>query len=260
MAPEEIKSQLKRRYQEDVDPPLSQTGRYITDAMGVEGYRCAVRNRRPQGAREVHERRLIMRSSLAHFGVQGAAGCREPGRPGGGQPAEPRVRRRGQRRELRRLPRAHGGEWTNLFKGWLLGAPRAALSGGPAAWRAAGVRRGAPGQEALDVFRRLHARPGPVERARGLPGRGALAGTGVGFEGEMGRGEWLASRLDLGGVALPRRTTSPQVLAGANHNFLLTERRRHYLRYLGGLTFFEVRAARCRPPRAIRAPDSAASE
>ncbi|PNH12608.1 hypothetical protein TSOC_000457 [Tetrabaena socialis] len=31
-----------------------------------------------------------------------------------------------------------------------------------------------------------------------------------------------------------------QWLAGANHNFLLTERRRHYLRYLGGLTFFEV--------------------
>ena len=32
-----------------------------------------------------------------------------------------------------------------------------------------------------------------------------------------------------------------QSLAAMNHNFLLTERRRHYLRYLGGLTFFEVR-------------------
>lgn len=32
-----------------------------------------------------------------------------------------------------------------------------------------------------------------------------------------------------------------QWLASANHNFLLTERRRHMLRYLGGLTFFEVR-------------------
>ena len=31
-----------------------------------------------------------------------------------------------------------------------------------------------------------------------------------------------------------------QSLAAMNHNFLLTERRRHYLRYLGGLTFFEV--------------------
>lgn len=31
-----------------------------------------------------------------------------------------------------------------------------------------------------------------------------------------------------------------QVLAGANHNFLLTERRRHYLRYMGGLSYFEV--------------------
>ncbi|GLC68792.1 hypothetical protein PLESTF_000737200 [Pleodorina starrii] len=31
-----------------------------------------------------------------------------------------------------------------------------------------------------------------------------------------------------------------QWLASANHNFLLTERRRHYLRYLGGLTYFEV--------------------
>ena len=33
-----------------------------------------------------------------------------------------------------------------------------------------------------------------------------------------------------------------QSLAAMNHNFLLTERRRHYLRYLGGLTFFEVRS------------------
>lgn len=31
-----------------------------------------------------------------------------------------------------------------------------------------------------------------------------------------------------------------QVLASINHNFLLTERRRFYLRYQGGLTFFEV--------------------
>jgi hypothetical protein len=29
-------------------------------------------------------------------------------------------------------------------------------------------------------------------------------------------------------------------LAGANHNFLLTERRRNYLRYSGGLSFFEI--------------------
>ncbi|MCU0547369.1 MAG: iron-containing redox enzyme family protein [Oscillatoriaceae cyanobacterium Prado104] len=31
-----------------------------------------------------------------------------------------------------------------------------------------------------------------------------------------------------------------QVLAGINHNFLLTERKRHFLRYNGGLTYFEV--------------------
>ncbi|KAK9820462.1 hypothetical protein WJX72_010607 [[Myrmecia] bisecta] len=31
-----------------------------------------------------------------------------------------------------------------------------------------------------------------------------------------------------------------QSLASINHNFLLTERRRHYLRYAAGLTFFEV--------------------
>ena len=31
-----------------------------------------------------------------------------------------------------------------------------------------------------------------------------------------------------------------QALANANNSFLLTERRRHYLRYLGALTFFEV--------------------
>ena len=35
-----------------------------------------------------------------------------------------------------------------------------------------------------------------------------------------------------------------QSLAAMNHNFLLTERRRHYLRYAGGLTFFEVRMER----------------
>ena len=35
-----------------------------------------------------------------------------------------------------------------------------------------------------------------------------------------------------------------QSLAAMNHNFLLTERRRHYLRYAGGLTFFEVRDRR----------------
>ena len=39
-----------------------------------------------------------------------------------------------------------------------------------------------------------------------------------------------------------------QCLASANHNFLLTERRRHYLRYNGGLTFFEVR---CRPASVV---------
>ena len=38
-----------------------------------------------------------------------------------------------------------------------------------------------------------------------------------------------------------------QSLASMNHNFLLTERRRHYLRYAGGLTFFEV-------PTALLAP------
>ncbi|AFY82909.1 iron-containing redox enzyme family protein [Oscillatoria acuminata] len=31
-----------------------------------------------------------------------------------------------------------------------------------------------------------------------------------------------------------------QVLCGINHNFLLTERKRHFLRYNGGLTYFEV--------------------
>lgn len=31
-----------------------------------------------------------------------------------------------------------------------------------------------------------------------------------------------------------------QALASANHNFLLTERRRNYLRYAGGLSFFEI--------------------
>eukprot|EP00775_Hariotina_reticulata_P005862 gene5862-6103_t len=31
-----------------------------------------------------------------------------------------------------------------------------------------------------------------------------------------------------------------QYLAAANHNFLLTERRRHYLRYAGALSFFEI--------------------
>lgn len=31
-----------------------------------------------------------------------------------------------------------------------------------------------------------------------------------------------------------------QVLAAINHNFLLTERKRHFLRYNGGLTYFEV--------------------
>jgi len=33
-----------------------------------------------------------------------------------------------------------------------------------------------------------------------------------------------------------------QALASANHNFYLTETRRGYLRYLGALTYFEVRA------------------
>lgn len=31
-----------------------------------------------------------------------------------------------------------------------------------------------------------------------------------------------------------------QSLASMNQNFLLTERRRHYLRYAGGLCYFEV--------------------
>jgi Iron-containing redox enzyme len=31
-----------------------------------------------------------------------------------------------------------------------------------------------------------------------------------------------------------------EVLACTNHNFLMTERKRHYLRYCGGLTYFEV--------------------
>lgn len=31
-----------------------------------------------------------------------------------------------------------------------------------------------------------------------------------------------------------------EVLASINHNFLLTERRRHFLRYNGGLTYFEI--------------------
>lgn len=33
-------------------------------------------------------------------------------------------------------------------------------------------------------------------------------------------------------------------LASMNHNFLLTERRRHYLKYCGGLTYFEVSTPR----------------
>jgi Iron-containing redox enzyme len=31
-----------------------------------------------------------------------------------------------------------------------------------------------------------------------------------------------------------------ELLAGINHNFLLTERKRHFLRYNGGLTYFEI--------------------
>ncbi len=31
-----------------------------------------------------------------------------------------------------------------------------------------------------------------------------------------------------------------EVLASINHNFLLTERKRHFLRYNGGLTYFEI--------------------
>jgi hypothetical protein len=31
-----------------------------------------------------------------------------------------------------------------------------------------------------------------------------------------------------------------QVLASINHNFLLTERKRHFLRYIGGFTYFEI--------------------
>lgn len=37
-----------------------------------------------------------------------------------------------------------------------------------------------------------------------------------------------------------RLPTPPQWLAVTNHNFHLTERRRHYLRYVGGLAFFET--------------------
>ena len=43
-----------------------------------------------------------------------------------------------------------------------------------------------------------------------------------------------------------------QALASANHNFLLTERRRHYLRYNGGLTYFEV--PRMGPARCLNWP------
>lgn len=34
-----------------------------------------------------------------------------------------------------------------------------------------------------------------------------------------------------------------QVLADINHNFYITNRRRHYLVYMGGLTLFEVRTS-----------------
>ena len=45
-----------------------------------------------------------------------------------------------------------------------------------------------------------------------------------------------------------------QSLAAMNHNFLLTERRRHYLRYAGGLTFFEVKAGILSMPLFVRLP------
>ncbi len=45
-----------------------------------------------------------------------------------------------------------------------------------------------------------------------------------------------------------------QMLAAVNHNFLLTERRRHYLRYLGGLSWFEVRVHTHTHTHAIASP------
>lgn len=35
-----------------------------------------------------------------------------------------------------------------------------------------------------------------------------------------------------------------EVLASTNHNFLVTERKRDFLRYSGGLTYFEVATLR----------------
>ena len=46
-----------------------------------------------------------------------------------------------------------------------------------------------------------------------------------------------------------------QVLASINHNYLLTERKRYFLRYNGGLTYFEV-AGRHLPQLCSRGPAS----
>ena len=47
---------------------------------------------------------------------------------------------------------------------------------------------------------------------------------------------------DMGTSAIPQffDLVPWQVLANINHNFLLTERKRHFLRYNGGLTYFEI--------------------
>ncbi len=39
MSSDELKDTLRARYAADVDPPLSATGDYISNTMGVEGYR-----------------------------------------------------------------------------------------------------------------------------------------------------------------------------------------------------------------------------
>lgn len=46
-------------------------------------------------------------------------------------------------------------------------------------------------------------------------------------------------------AAAPHVLRHTQVLASANHNFTMTERRRFYLRYLGGLAYFEVLELGC---------------
>lgn len=46
--------------------------------------------------------------------------------------------------------------------------------------------------------------------------------------------------LKCGTMVLPLHYWRQQCLASTNHNFMLTETRRGYLRYIGGLTYFEV--------------------